>query len=594
MAFTFIQRLVLPNHSNLGLPESLYYAGRHRALLHKDLEALELLPGGEIDLLSYFNAFSLSHWREALDLNSVGLKICFSGELIVSVELHRRASGKSVLFEQKLSSASEDQFLVDGAFSNLGAVVSNEIASIRLSSNHGGILRSCNWFTTQQPRADLKVGIIVTHFNRQQWVIPAVERFRRDLLSDPEFSGHCELVVVDNSRNLQLEEAPGLVRLPSHNYGCSGGFAKGLSYLAETGKFTHAIFMDDDATCEIESLKRIINFFQFSRSNQSAIAGTLFCEPHFDRVHEAGASWGAGWQPRLNGLRAVGSKNLLKLVAGGSRPTYGGWWCFGFPIHSETAWPFPFFVRGDDISFSLANKYRILVPLGVACWGDSFRIKDSPWLKYLDGRMHTLPALVFRTCNIVALLKRLLATCVGCLLCYRYASAQMFLLGARDSLRDASFWERNADAYKLKLAYQPLIQAEAFGHAPSMIGAVSRTIKKEPWWRAVARKVSLGGYLLPQAFLKGGCALVSKDNPHPAPLVFPYASVRFINTITNEFCDSHRSLWKATLVLAQFAALAPRICYAYWFRPDHFRNVFNRLSTKESWQRLFAEQAAGE
>lgn len=591
-SLTVIQSLVLPTTSGLGLPERLYHGARHRAVFRPEDQALELLPGGSIDFFSYFNAFGVAHWRQAVDPASIGLRVGFSGKLTVSMRLHRSKSTESTVLERSLESKEAAETLLEGVFANLGAVRANEIASVVVSSEQGGILRFCDWFTTREPLADKKVGIVITHFNRQQWVLPAVERFKRELLSDPEFSGRCELVVVDNSRNLELDEAPGLVRVPSHNYGCSGGFAKGLSYLAESGQFTHAVFMDDDATCEIESIKRIINFYQFSDNERLAISGALFCEPRFDRIYEAGASWNHTWQPKFDKLSPVG-RNLLKLTRGNQGATYGGWWCFGFPLHKEMKWPFPFFVRGDDVTFSLANAFQITSPLGVACWAESFDGKDSAALKYVDARMHTMPPLVFGTCGLIPLLRQLNTICFCCLESYRYAAAEIFLHGVQDALGSEDYWLENADGHAYRTRYAQLFSEETYAALPEGGGRVTWRDKfKYSLARKIVRYATLGGHLLPRFLLPSRRLLIWKSWSVSNRDTFPYCRIRIQDTLNGKSWDTERDMPRLLRILFRMLVVDLQVARAYLFHRDKYRRIYDNLSTRESWERIFSTAAA--
>jgi galactofuranosylgalactofuranosylrhamnosyl-N-acetylglucosaminyl-diphospho-decaprenol beta-1,5/1,6-galactofuranosyltransferase len=587
-SLSVIQRMVLPTSSGLGLPENLYHAERHRAVFRTEDRTLELLPGGWINFLSYFNAFELSHWRRVVDPSSIGLCIGFSGELTLTVELHRSESGKSAIIERKLESGSGEECYLGGVFANLGAVKANEIASIVLSSERGGVVRLCDWFTTQRPLAGTKVGIVITHFNRQQWVLPAVERFKRELLADPDFSVCCELVVVDNSKNLELANAPGLVRVPSHNYGCSGGFAKGLSYLAESGKFTHAVFMDDDATCEIESIKRIINFYQFSNNERLAISGALFCEPRFDRIYEAGAAWSDTWQPKFAGLRPR-KRHLLNLTQGNRGATYGGWWCFGFPLHKETKWPFPFFVRGEDVTFSLSNAFEITSPLGIACWAESFDGKDSAALKYVDARMHTMPPLVFGTCRLVALLRILNRICLSCLESYRYAAAEIFLHGVQDALGSENYWSENADGRAYRSRYASLFAEESYSHLTNGGGRIVwRDGFRETFLRKVVRYATLGGHLLPRFLLPSRRLLTQKSWSVPNHNIFPYYRIRIHDAVSGKSWETERDIPRLLRILCRMLAVDLQVARAFLFRRDKYRRIYANLSTRESWERIFS------
>jgi len=591
-SLTVIQRLVLPTSSGLGLPESLYHAGRNRAVFRTDDGAAELYPGGSIDFFSYFNAFTPGHWRQAIDSASIGLRLVCSGELAVSVRLHRSKSTDSSVVERKFECPQTGEFLLEGVFAGLGAVLSNEIASVTVSSEQGGVVHALDWFTTQQPHPDTKVGIVITHFNRQQWVLPAVERFKRDLLSDPDFSNRCELVVVDNSQNLELEEAPGLVRVPSHNYGCSGGFAKGLSYLAESGNFTHAVFMDDDATCEIESIKRIVNFYQFSRQERLAISGALFCEPRFDRIYEAGASWTHTWQPKFEKLRPVG-RNLLKLTRGNRGATYGGWWCFGFPLRRDLKWPFPFFVRGDDLTFSLSNEFHVTSPLGIACWAESFDGKDSAALKYVDARMHTMPPLVFGTCGLVALLRILNKICLSCLESYRYAAAEIFLHGVQDSLGSEHYWLANADGSGYRSRYAGLFSEESYGYLPGGGGQIVWRAKfKESLVRKAVRYATLGGHLLPRFLLPSRRLLTLKSWSVPNHNIFPHYHIRIQDPLTGRSWDTERDTPRLLRILWRMLVVDLQVARAYLFHRDKYRRIYDNLSTRASWEKIFSTTVA--
>ena len=64
-------------------------------------------------------------------------------------------------------------------------------------------------FGRLKPQQDVKLGIVVTHFNRKQWVLPAVSRIHDELLTDPVFKGKVELIIVDNSQNITAEELTG-------------------------------------------------------------------------------------------------------------------------------------------------------------------------------------------------------------------------------------------------------------------------------------------------------------------------------------------------------------------------------------------------
>ena len=60
--------------------------------------------------------------------------------------------------------------------------------------------------------------------------------------------------------------------------GGSGGFTRGLMYLEDEKSYTHCLFMDDDASCEIESIRRAYALLQYATTEKFAVAGAQLRE----------------------------------------------------------------------------------------------------------------------------------------------------------------------------------------------------------------------------------------------------------------------------------------------------------------------------
>jgi len=84
--------------------------------------------------------------------------------------------------------------------------------------------------------------------------------------------------------------------IPNTNVGGSGGFTRGLLYLKDNG-FSHCLFMDDDASCHEESIKRTYAYWSYVVDDRSmGISGILFDENFPVTVLEAGGRWSErGW-----------------------------------------------------------------------------------------------------------------------------------------------------------------------------------------------------------------------------------------------------------------------------------------------------------
>ena len=94
----------------------------------------------------------------------------------------------------------------------------------------------------------------------------------------PRYQDNIGLTVIDNSQNISRDEAQGITLIPNNNLGGSGGFTRGLLHLKDEGSFTHCLFMDDDASCEVESIRRCYHLLQFAVTERFAVSGVLMRE----------------------------------------------------------------------------------------------------------------------------------------------------------------------------------------------------------------------------------------------------------------------------------------------------------------------------
>jgi hypothetical protein len=226
--------------------------------------------------------------------------------------------------------------------------------------------------------------MVITTFCREAAVKATVRRLGRGLSGDP--SVDASIVVVDNGRTLTEQDVPEATLIPNPNLGGSGGFARGLAWLQDEGSFSHAVFMDDDAFAEIESVRRAVRLLEYVEDGNTAIvSGLLYEERPGIQLEAAGQMPGDAWMPLRPGvdLRHVESlvENELPYPI-----DYGGWWMFFFSVADVHLLPFPFFVRGDDVEFSRANAFPLATLNGIASFGPDFHRKESPVNIALDRR----------------------------------------------------------------------------------------------------------------------------------------------------------------------------------------------------------------
>jgi hypothetical protein len=350
----------------------------------------------------------------------------------------------------------------------------------------------------------VRLGLVVTHFDRQAQVLPAIERMRRHVLERPEVQGRITLTIVDNSANLPPMDGGGVTVLKNRNLGGSGGFARGLLHLEDGARATHCLFMDDDASCEADAVLRTYALLRYAASPRMAVAGALLAEATPWQMLEKGALFDGKCRPMHHGLDVRRTDHLLWAEREPERPDYGGWWFYAFPIREVRRYPFPFFVRGDDVFFSLDNGFEIVTLNGVACLAEEFRVKHGPLTSYLDSRYHLLHA-VLRERGGKKILKRLVSNQFAKpLMAYHYSAARAFTLAMRHVMEGPAFFRKNLDLADVRReigAWQPSEKLQPFDRKGLTLRAPPDRRKKEGFLHRVARVLTLQGFLLPDALL---------------------------------------------------------------------------------------------
>ena len=494
MNFT-IQSSVFPSH-DLCSEESLYFRLNDRCMLqYGEVNRILMSKDGRLNTDTYFNSISIGKWKNHTGLTDLTLKLHFKGKVVLKWWWHRTQYRHLVIGETTLESADAAQArqvqvpqydrLTDG-------VINFELFALEDSE-----LTGFEYATVMQPRRDVKLGIAITHFNRQQYVIPAVRRLNEQLLTDPRYVDRVKLFVVDNSQNLQPEEMTGATIIPNANLGGSGGFMRGLIHLQDCGDFTHCLFMDDDASNEIDAIRRTISLLQYAIDENTAVTGAMFYEQVPYLQHENGAWFNGVCFPRNSGLdmrhvHCIVDNEIEEAV------DYGGWWFFAFALKSVKEYVFPFFVRGDDTTFSIKNNFKIMTLNGICSWQEDFRMKDSPLTAYLDVRSNLAQSLIGLNpkASRGKALRLIRNGFKKYAWTYHYESAQALLDGLEDVMKGPLFWMENVDMKERRPQIMSRINKEKMQPLLPDWRQKFHWVDK-PQKKRLSRRLTLNGHLLP-------------------------------------------------------------------------------------------------
>jgi galactofuranosylgalactofuranosylrhamnosyl-N-acetylglucosaminyl-diphospho-decaprenol beta-1,5/1,6-galactofuranosyltransferase len=405
----------------------------------------DFAPGGRLSSGAYYNLFNLGKWRRNCGDLPLALKLSGRGRFLLSVQLARRNRSKHQIVSEIV--------VLDGDFyqplelddsSHADAVLFFELTALDDAQ-----LNDFAWSTTAPRRSTPEMVLSVTTFRRENEVAETAERFRR-FLSTSDLKDHIRMVIVDNGSSLEMADGGGVTVIKNENLGGSGGFSRGLLSARDSGA-THCLFMDDDASIQMEAVSRTWWFLAYALDPRTAVAGAMINASARWEVWENGAVFDLVCKPRFGGLDLRKASRVFEMeydtTAAVPDDFYGGWWFFAFPIQQVEHLPFPFFVRGDDVSFSLVNDFRIVTLPGVASVQESFTDKASPLTWYLDFRSHlihhlSLPAKQrpFRT-----LMKMVQSFYLRNVLRFHYDSLSAVNLALEDVMRGPAFFREHAD-----------------------------------------------------------------------------------------------------------------------------------------------------
>lgn len=490
MSAPLLQRVCLPRP---GFAEPELYVRAARGTITTDGLSLPATERATFD--TYFGIFSAGRWRRLTAVRDVSVQVLSHGK--VRTELIACRNGT----EEVVGATETGEEITY-------SIVQNNVDSlyVAVTALEDALVLGGVWRTVQAPLRDVRLGVSITTYNRQEYITRTLNTLVELEKSVPEVSGNLRVVVADNARNFDIALPAGapVDIYPNPNLGGAGGFAKGLMTFREEGWSTHVLFMDDDIILDGEAIVRAMALTAMATSNDLCVHGAMISEGSPYLQFEAGATYDFRQVYPLTACDRnvdLRDKSFVVKDAPEVQYAYSAWWFTMFPMHLGTDNPLPVFVRGDDVGYGLMHTGKHTVTLnGVCVWHADFALKNSPTSLYYEVRNFALlDTLVFDKHKWWFLLWRYFGLSFRNLYSQRYASAEYMILGIEDYLAGPEAWMKIDHEKKHEQIRQ--IKEEKAGTLSPELDALKYVDPKPKPVRLVGFVLALltsGGQWLPQ------------------------------------------------------------------------------------------------
>ncbi|EPG75973.1 glycosyltransferase, group 2 family protein [Leptospira fainei serovar Hurstbridge str. BUT 6] len=371
---------------------------------------LSLEKGTQISFGTYFNSFSVRKWKKYTSVSDLEIRVEGKGEFsvrIVGAKLAKAGIVYDVLLERECQGNFNEKINLnvidcDLLYPEIIAKKANcEIYEVGYHSGFG--------------ENEARLAVVFCTFKREDFIKENLKNLKSGILEHRNslLRNRIQTYVIDNGRTLNNENIPDFIRvIPNPNLGGAGGFTRGIIEVLSNSSFSHILLLDDDIKFSITSLEIVYSFISAIKEDYAEhfIGGGLIDLEIPYLQYERNASWN-GVSTRINGsnLDLRITENLIRNeIEDETQGLYAGWWFCCLPVKSvkKLGFPLPFFLKGDDVEYSLRNESKILTVNGIAAWHEAFPKKTRKWNYYYQIRNYLfLSVLRFENYDRTDLLK---------------------------------------------------------------------------------------------------------------------------------------------------------------------------------------------
>jgi hypothetical protein len=554
------------------------------AAVSQKAQSMYFAQGAHVQFNTYFNLFNIGKWYTHCGLETAGLQLAGTGtvELTVFLAFPEKSWVRLVNEVVHLTPRAAQRF----DFDVTPHTPDQGVLFFELRGLSDGTLDWAAWDTRQAPRRTPDLALSVTTFRREDAVGETVRRFRK-FAATSRVGDHLHMIVVDNGRSAGIENDTHVTAIDNENLGGAGGFARGLVAARDRGA-SHCLFMDDDAATPMDAIERTWMFLAYARDPGTSVAGAMISTRHAWALWENGATFDGACRPLFGGtdLRDPAAVFAMEYASTPRNPHnfYGGWWYFAFPVNEVKHMPFPFFVRGDDVSFSLAHDFNIVTLPGVVSFQESFTEKDSPLTWYLDLRSHLAHHLSLPSMDTGrrATARIPVWFAARALIPHHYETMAAVNLAIEDVMRGPEFFAQNADMSIRRKQIGSMRKIENWEAMPEPPGE-KRRFNPENRWHRMLMKITLNGHLLPFFGYYGNRITLPSDMRWNVRTVWGAAQITYHNAVSGKGYTVTHSKRRAFQEAMRTQRLVRQLSRDYDSLKDRWQKAYPELTGMGFW-----------
>lgn len=364
-----LQRIIFPSENK---PEKLYFRKK----------------GEIISFDTFFNAFSVEKWKKYTSLNKVtleiisknhekGLKVRFYNKRLVNNQI------KNIEIIPIITEKNKYQIV-------FSEKINKGLIFFELNEKDMENIQEMRYFTEEINENEIKLAIVMCTYKREKYVQQFLNSFPR-VLKEKKMKESIKAYIIDNAGTLEIKDSENIKILKNKNYGGAGGFTRGIIE-AVKDEATNILLMDDDIEIEESILERLIGFLTLLKEEYKEyfIGGSMLIKEKPSIQHEKIGIWKKFCNMSVGSNRDLTDEKEILINENEEKIAlkYAAWWfcCFSVNNVKKRGLPSPFFIKGDDIEYSLRNESKIINLNGLAVWHEDFSGKYSPYLYYYTVR----------------------------------------------------------------------------------------------------------------------------------------------------------------------------------------------------------------